>query len=865
MSTRTVSMIVTTIVRFFLKSAAMLAAICPLSARAASIALALLSVLIAATPAQAQPFNVRAWYAQGQVFIVWRFPAPPALPTDTVEIYASAGVQASTVNMTRLGRLFLPEYTGGRLKALVPAATLRLPTPAGAIYTLAANEGVFTYTPRANGGLFFAVVNTGSAAVVAANSATTAFTYNPAADPVRPHAQFTIITAGGNPATAYVVWAEGRNDYNNSRPDVPVLGSAAKNGVPHVFVITEPVGGVPAGALTCAFALHGGGGNYQLFLPGVPARANMSLTLNNGIVVTPDDTIYARNVNALEFDNTDWFGYDGALDPFTAAVRTDPPLTATIVNFTQRRFFWIMDWVLGMTPAASPYTIDPTRVAVVGHSGGGRGAGQISRTAPERFCAAVLYCPAVNFQPNLGGLVDYLAGTLVDNRQTNIPRPGAAGNLGILEVLTPTVRLSATRRDLALSRAYFGKRDTTGSAGWSASMRTTIDAIDDSGLGFIVFWDEREHEVESWSVENGAVPPGADIGQWVAPVRTVRASCQYLVDRYRTDRSYPGFFNADADTALSGQQLDPGLGDPDLGDAWGTWGGYFDWEPSTVIDLATRWESTVFASALAPASIDNAPVTSFTASITPRKSALYNPAPGSTVYWYARPVGGLFVTQQGTVIADANGIAPATGVTVTREDVGRIRITFSTVPLCIGAGSIIPPTSVQVCSNAEAMMSVSATGSGPFSFQWQYALAGAPGVWTNLADGAVAGLATAAGSTTSTLTLSSIAASGNGFRCTVTSACGSTNSVPAILTTISCPTLPCSLADIAGAGPAGLDPDGIVDGSDFIAFINSFAVGDPTIDPLADVAGGGAAGLSPDGIIDGSDFIAFINAFTVGC
>ena len=78
--------------------------------------------------------------------------------------------------------------------------------------------------------------------------------------------------------------------------------------------------------------------------------------------------------------------------------------------------------------------------------------------------------------------------------------------------------------------------------------------------------------------------------------------------------------------------------------------------------------------------------------------------------------------------------------------------------------------------------------------------------------------------------------------------------------------LPCStLADIAGGGPGGQAGDGIIDGSDFIAFINSFAAGDVNIDPRADVAGGGLAGLDPDGIIDGSDFIAFINAFAAGC
>jgi len=51
--------------------------------------------------------------------------------------------------------------------------------------------------------------------------------------------------------------------------------------------------------------------------------------------------------------------------------------------------------------------------------------------------------------------------------------------------------------------------------------------------------------------------------------------------------------------------------------------------------------------------------------------------------------------------------------------------------------------------------------------------------------------------------------------------------------------------------------DGTIDGGDFTAFINSFGVGDPAIDPIADV--------NLDGVIDGNDFVAFINAFAAGC
>ncbi len=63
------------------------------------------------------------------------------------------------------------------------------------------------------------------------------------------------------------------------------------------------------------------------------------------------------------------------------------------------------------------------------------------------------------------------------------------------------------------------------------------------------------------------------------------------------------------------------------------------------------------------------------------------------------------------------------------------------------------------------------------------------------------------------------------------------------------------LADIVDGG--GLSPaDGTVDGSDFIAFMNAFAVGDTTADIV-----NSTGEEPPDGTVDGSDLIAFINSF----
>jgi hypothetical protein len=73
---------------------------------------------------------------------------------------------------------------------------------------------------------------------------------------------------------------------------------------------------------------------------------------------------------------------------------------------------------------------------------------------------------------------------------------------------------------------------------------------------------------------------------------------------------------------------------------------------------------------------------------------------------------------------------------------------------------------------------------------------------------------------------------------------GSASNRPQLTVTFTRPS-PCGRAD--------LNNDSILDGNDFIAFINAFAADQP------------AADVVPDGVVDGSDFIFFINAFGAGC
>jgi hypothetical protein len=178
------------------------------------------------------------------------------------------------------------------------------------------------------------------------------------------------------------------------------------------------------------------------------------------------------------------------------------------------------------------------------------------------------------------------------------------------------------------------------------------------------------------------------------------------------------------------------------------------------------------------------------------------------------------------------------------------------------------PQSVVTCGTAAFAVSATTVCTDAFSYTWQLR-SGPTQSWSTISNGpsSLPGgqTLTASGATTSQLSLSSGPSGWIGtveVHCIVTNTCGSVTSDTATLTT----TPRCSPSDIAGnaSGPVQCS-DGTVDGSDFIAFINSFAIGDATVDRLADVAGSGPNNDEPDGTIDGTDFIAFINAFAIGC
>ena len=222
--------------------------------------------------------NVRAWYADGQVWVVWdaEFPLP-----DWYEIYAKPTAFNSVTNATRVGKIHKFEYGCVALKEQVDTSlTPRIPVPAGiGKYQLAANEGLFVFTPHQAGALFFAVVADGETAVTGQNitPATVPFQYNPVADPVECHLQaaFPSPFANGFLCFAYLMWADGRQNQWDNRPDFPVMANAAKNGMPSIFFVSAPIGLDTTQSFPLSVWLHGGGGTARQSLAGSRAEVNI--------------------------------------------------------------------------------------------------------------------------------------------------------------------------------------------------------------------------------------------------------------------------------------------------------------------------------------------------------------------------------------------------------------------------------------------------------------------------------------------------------------------------------------------------------------------------------------------------------------
>jgi len=619
------------------------------------------SLLFFASATQAQT-NVRAWYADGQVWVVWEasFPLP-----DWYEIYAKPTAFTSVTNATRVGKIHLFEYACAALKEQVDTAiTPRIPGPGGiGKYQLTATEGLFVFTPHQAGALFFAVVADGETVVTTGQNITAAtvpFQYNPVGDPVECHLQATFPSpfANGFVCFAFLMWADGRQNQWDNRPDFPVMANAAKNGMPSLFFVSAPVGLDTTQPFPLSVWLHGGGGTARQSLAG--SRAEVNIRPVEGLLVSHNDDVFGwRGIMPPGLENPTWhFGYRKNYDPFNSG--NIPSTPDTIVNYTQRRYLWVDSWLI------RTFNIDPARVHIHGHSMGSAGALALAKCYPEHYASVTIFNTGCG-GPEPGTMVAPF-GDVTQNFPTNLKN--RAGETVHQLDLWNLLDNCSPERDWPLIRHWHGKNDDNGIMRWDAYVVENYHKADSLGFGVQNMWSERNHGMDT----------GPDYNDhWISGIpateQTAVDNVAFAESRFRSDQSLPAFFN---------HRLDPNAHDTGTGliginngdgDNWGAWGGYHRW--ANLVETEGNWQLTAWLESNAVFPNDNCPDDQLRADLAIRRPQSFKPLTGQMLTWTVKDADTGILLQDGTATVQNEDLVVIPQVIVFREDNRRVRISIT--------------------------------------------------------------------------------------------------------------------------------------------------------------------------------------------
>lgn len=631
----------------------------------------LLACSLLLTGSLAAQANLTGWHRDGQTWLVWDDNLSFA-GVESVSIYRSQSPINSLVDLQaseRVGQHYPHDWRAARLHRSLPGSTWTIPGAAGSPLQLLGSEGLFVHTPHASGLYYFAVVKT-------ENLNTGPFTsFGPISQTVgtpKPHIQHTGVN-GGHPYTVYSFWTDGNDDHTIGSLDFPIMGSQSCNGLASLFSVFEPQAGLPPAPMPAVMFLHGGSGSYWRYRPSVSSSVQIDLNVEDGLYVTPDEGRYVNYAGAVVTAGSRWFGTCQNFDRFSD-VSIAPPAGTLVVNHQQIRLNWILDWL------QSTRGVDPARTSLAGLSMGARGTDLFSRAYPERLAASLAFVIPIGTATMGPGVM----GDANQNLTTTL-----AGNPGVNEVFLPYARLSS--EDVPFGRHIGGTADTQTS--WL--LRPLVyQAWDDMRLGIASYWDGRGHTASSAAGWAGHYFVGSP-----------KHAAAYLT-RYRNDQSFPAFHDVDHSPAV-GQQPHPGNSIvPANGHPHGTWGGWFDWDPNSIIDTASEWSGVLGLETASAFPADNSPLPTANASVTLRRLQNFVASPYEVLWVELQGLGGGAPLFAESVQADGAGLITVPDMTfgaaplrlvVARGAAGGGLVEYGTAtPGCVGIATLAGNQSPQV-------------------------------------------------------------------------------------------------------------------------------------------------------------------------
>ncbi len=605
--------------------------------------------------------DIKAWYAQGQVWIVWKTAKP--YPESYV-IYKNTQAFSTVSQANPIGRLFAYEYLPGSMIQYSANINFKykIPKPDGSIYQLQENECLFVETVISTGSAYYGVVEWGNLNFVSnVNIINSPVNYNfdPINEPVNCHLQISETINTGHRTNWYSLWLLGKSDESSGRPDFPVMANVFKNGMPAMFIVSEAIGMDTSKGkkIPGTIWLHGGGGNASNYLPNNAKQFDVEPKLGISVSHTDDvpQKFFINGDTVLSTARSAWFGWTKRQNPFNPMFNAGPG--DTIINYTQRRLLWVNNWLI------QHYNLDQDRIALQGYSMGSGGVSALAKCFPNLFstvCAFNNGFRRVNEETITG-----IQGTVEENLPTNVYN-ARNENVHINEIMDINTPCSSFR-DYPLVRTWAGKNDVNDRMFWGPDLIKQYRKADSIGWGIQISWDEREHVYNTLGVH------------WIDDLGQTN---QTYLDNLSTQEnfsrkmSFPAFYNHQMDS----KNNDPGTGKMGInngdGDNWGTWGGYHSWDLSSIEDTKYKWAVTTWLNNQQLFTNDNCPENELNSSLAIRKPQLFKPRPGAQLKWKSEDLGNGQILSSGNLTVGPDSLVSIPNVTVYNSAIRKIRISI---------------------------------------------------------------------------------------------------------------------------------------------------------------------------------------------
>lgn len=345
--------------------------------------------------------------------------------------------------------------------------------------------------------------------------------------------------------------------------------------------------------------------------------------VNDGaVIISPDCP--KQSYPLYDLKKTYWFGYNSNLgfeDPLTDGIN---------VNYHERRILYLRDW------AVRNLNIDPDAVFFTGGSYGACGSVLMAMAHPEEIASIIANLPKLDFSDT--SFIDFDA--LVEMWGHPEDHIMTSDSLDTYQRLNAVWIIDnfGSLRDFPVMTMFFGRNDST--MGWLEKVEF-MEKAQEMRIGGAYFWDSSAHGfggLREWSLE------------FFNRVRNLY--------RYRVNQSYP------AVSYLSIND-DPGDGSPWSGDSVGTYGGYVDWVPETIVD-----EKELYEVSIGLVTTDSAivlPADTATAEVTLRRLQNFEVYEDSLYYFVNIDTTTGEVVQRAFVKPDSTGLLTVEGVELSTD------------------------------------------------------------------------------------------------------------------------------------------------------------------------------------------------------